>query len=88
MTRTGIVIALLMMTITGCATARQNPLDVIFTADDTDGNGMISEAEWHAAAQKRFELLDTNKDGRISKEEMEAGKGTLKDRFKSIRSGE
>jgi len=88
MIRTAFITLLLMIGMTGCVMARQKPLDVIFTADDTDGNGLVSEEEWHAAAQKRFELLDTNKDGNISKEEMAAGKGTMKTRFKSLRSGE
>lgn len=87
MTRTGTAIALLMMTMTGCATVRQKPLDVVFSADDTDSNGLVSEQEWHAAAQKRFELLDTNRDGNISREEMNQGKSTLKARFKEFRSG-
>jgi Ca2+-binding EF-hand superfamily protein len=70
------------------AEARPNPGEAVFQADDTDGNGLISGEEWHAAAQKRFELLDTNKDGQISKEEMDDAKGTMKARFKSLRSGE
>jgi Ca2+-binding EF-hand superfamily protein len=88
MIRIASVVFMLILTMTMSVSARQKPLDVIFQADDTDGNGLVSEAEWHAAAQKRFELLDTNKDGNISKEEMDAGKETLKDRFKSFRSGE
>jgi hypothetical protein len=84
-TITTMIIVLIM---TGCAmSARQKPTGVVFQATDTDGTGLISEAEWHAAAQKRFELLDTNKDGNISKEEMEAGKATMKERFKTFRSG-
>jgi len=82
---TTMLIAVFMMS--GCAMVQQKPLEVIYEAADTDGNEMISEAEWHAAAQKRFELLDTNKDGNISKEEMEAGKTTMKERFKTFRSG-
>jgi Ca2+-binding EF-hand superfamily protein len=81
-TTTTLIIILMM---SGCATAQQKPLGVIYEATDTDGNGLISEAEWHAAAQKRFELLDTNRDGNISKEEMEAGKATMKERFKTLR---
>ncbi len=82
---TTMLIAVFM--IGGCAIAQQKPLQVIYEAADTDGNGLISEAEWHAAAQKRFELLDANKDGNISQEEMEAGKAAMKERFKTFRSG-
>jgi Ca2+-binding EF-hand superfamily protein len=88
MIRIASAVFVLILTMAMSASARQKPLDVMFQADDTDGNGLVSKAEWQAAAEKRFELLDTNKDGNISKEEMDAGKDTLKDRFKSFRSGE
>lgn len=43
-----------------------------FKGPDADGNGSISQAESQAAVQKRFERLDTNHDGVISQDEIQA----------------
>lgn len=65
------------------AMARERPLDLIYAGADADGNGLISEAEWHAAMQKRFEAMDLNGDGNISKEEMEKAKESARDKFRN-----
>jgi hypothetical protein len=50
-----------------------------FKQMDTDGDGAISKAEFDAAGQKMneqrakfFELADSNKDGKLSRDEMQA----------------
>jgi len=63
--------------------ARQRPIDSLFAMADTDRNGRISEAEWHVAMQKRFETIDTNRDGAVSREEMEKFRETMRGRFAS-----
>lgn len=67
------------------AMAREKPLDILFNMADTDQNGLISETEWHAAMQKRLEAIDTNHDGSISREEMEASKENFRDKMRSMR---
>lgn len=39
---------------------------------DADGNGALSDAELAASGQKRFDAVDTNSDGLLSLEEMNA----------------
>lgn len=68
--------------------AREKPLDFLFSQADTDHNGFVSEAEWHAVMQKRFETADTNHDGNLSRQEIEATKETLRERFRSTRSSQ
>ena len=40
-----------------------------------DGDGALSASEHSAGAQKRFEMMDANKDGRISGSEIDASHG-------------
>jgi Ca2+-binding EF-hand superfamily protein len=40
-----------------------------------DGDGQLSAAEHAAGAQKRFEMMDANKDGRIAAAEIDASHG-------------
>lgn len=67
------------------AMGQGKPVDMLFKTADTDGNGLISEAEWHAAMQKRFEATDTNHDGNISREELEKSKETMREKFRNFR---
>lgn len=39
---------------------------------DTDHDGKISSAEWKAATDTRFKMMDANSDGFISRDEMQA----------------
>ena len=82
-----IAISSLLLPASNADAARERPLDVIFNAADSDGNGMVSENEWHAAMQQRFETMDIDGDGSISREEMEQSKDTARERFKGLRSG-
>jgi Ca2+-binding EF-hand superfamily protein len=40
---------------------------------DTDGDGMVSKAEYDANHDKHFKEMDTNGDGKLSPDEMRAG---------------
>jgi Ca2+-binding EF-hand superfamily protein len=64
-----------------CVLARENPIDALFNAVDTDGDGLISEQEWQKAMQKRFEALDNSDDGNISRDEFERQTEIMRERF-------
>lgn len=44
----------------------------IFNKLDTNGDGVIAEAEFLAHAKTRFDAMDANKDGQVTKEEAKA----------------
>ncbi|PLX92946.1 MAG: hypothetical protein C0620_08600 [Desulfuromonas sp.] len=64
---------------------QQKPLDMLYNAADSDGNGLISESEWHTVMQRRFEEIDTNDDGQVSLDEMAASRETTRERFRAMR---
>lgn len=66
--------------------AREHPSDNLFNMADSDNNGLLTEGEWHAAQQKRFEKLDGNKDGSLSREEIEQAKGAIREKFRGMRN--
>lgn len=81
-----ILVLVSMLFITSAALAtQQRPLELIFSKTDSDGNGLISETEWHTAMQQRFEETDSNHDGNISRDEIEASKKSLRERFQQMR---
>jgi EF hand domain-containing protein len=45
---------------------------MIFALMDADGDGTISLQEFQAAHERIFKAMDTNKDGKLTPEEMEA----------------
>jgi Ca2+-binding EF-hand superfamily protein len=40
---------------------------------DANNDGFVDRGEWNSGQEARFQQLDTNKDGKLSKEEMFAG---------------
>jgi hypothetical protein len=40
---------------------------------DVDGDKALTKEEWVARASHRFDVIDTNKDGKVTKEEAKAG---------------
>lgn len=66
------------------ALAREKPADLLFQMSDSDGNGLISEAEWHSAMQKRMETVDTNHDGNLSREEFDQARQTIRERMRGM----
>jgi uncharacterized tellurite resistance protein B-like protein len=47
---------------------------------DTDGNGSVTAAEFNAAPMPGFDMMDTNADGAISKQERAAAKAKIKEK--------
>jgi EF-hand domain pair/EF hand len=43
---------------------------------DTNKDGFVDRAEWAAGQEARFKLLDTNGDGKLTKDELFVGNGT------------
>lgn len=80
------LLGLLGFILPAAGATQQKSLELLFERIDTDGNGLISETEWHAAMQKRLEHLDSNKDGNLSRQEMEQARTAMKERFLDRRS--
>jgi Ca2+-binding EF-hand superfamily protein len=49
---------------------------------DKDGDGAVSKEEWTAAGRQadRFDLIDANKDGKITAAELEAAMAAMRQR--------
>jgi Ca2+-binding EF-hand superfamily protein len=69
------------------AAAAQQPQQMPAPADiikqwDKDGDGAVSKDEWVAAGRpaERFDVVDTNKDGKISVEELAAAMAAMRQR--------
>lgn len=52
---------------------------------DTDKDGAISQAEFTAAALQRFDSMDANKDGQVTKEERQAARQAMREQWKAKR---
>lgn len=59
--------------------------DKMFEMHDTNGDGVISEAEFLAHAKEKFAEKDTNKDGSISKEEARAAHEKMREKRKEMK---
>lgn len=53
---------------------------------DTNKDGAISQAEFNTAAVKRFDMMDANKDGQVTKEERQASREKMKAEWQSKRA--
>lgn len=49
---------------------------------DTNGDGMVSKAEFMAKHEGKFAEMDADGDGNLSKEEMQSARGEMKDKMK------
>lgn len=68
----------------GAAAAQQQmpaPADIV-KQWDKDGDGAVSKDEWIAAGRpaERFDVVDANKDGKISVEELTAAMAAMRQR--------
>ena len=52
---------------------------------DTDGDGVISKAEFMAKHEEKFAKMDTDGDGNLTKDEMEAAKAKMKEKWKEMK---
>lgn len=57
----------------------------MFEMRDTNGDGVISEAEFLAHAKSKFAEKDTNGDGSISKDEAKAAHEAKREKMKEMR---
>ena len=66
--------AAVAMTAPLAAQAQQPSTADIIKAWDKNGDGVVDKAEWVAAGRpaERFDMVDTNKDGKITAEELAA----------------
>ena len=75
-------VAVVVLAAAGTASAQMPaPADMI-KAWDRNGDGGVSKDEWVAAGRpaERFDLIDTNKDGKISAAELEAAMAAMRQR--------
>lgn len=54
---------------------------------DTNNDGVISQAEFTAAALKHFDTMDANKDGRVTKEERQAAYAQMRAKWQERKAG-
>ena len=62
----------------------------MFAKHDTDGNGVVTEAEFLEHAKERFSKMDTDGNGEVTKDEAEAMKEKWKEKraeMKAKKSG-
>ncbi|MFN4176536.1 EF-hand domain-containing protein [Phenylobacterium sp.] len=77
-----LVLAALLAGTAGAAAAQMPaPADVV-KRWDTDGDGAVSKAEWVAAGRpaERFDIVDRDKDGKITAAELEAAFAAMRQR--------
>ncbi len=82
-----VLLAALLLGPTTAFSAQGRAMDIIFETADADHNQLISEAEYHTAMQRRFEQLDTNKDGNLTRQEMDQARANARERLQGLRSG-
>src|SRR4051812_21658959 len=63
-----------MMAARAVAQQRQPDPSRIFDKADTNGDGVITREEFHAARERMFVRLDRNGDGYIDKDDMSGGR--------------
>lgn len=83
----GLLLAGLLLIPCTAMFAQEQAGEIIFPRIDTDHNQLISEAEYHTAMQRRFEQLDSNKDGSLSKQEWEQARAKVRKRLQERRNG-
>ncbi|MFA5592669.1 MAG: hypothetical protein WC989_05090 [Micavibrio sp.] len=60
-------------------------IEHMFEKQDTDKDGVVSEAEYLATAKARFDAMDADKDGKLTREEIKAHHEAIKSEFKAKR---
>ena len=57
----------------------------MFEKQDTNGDGVISKAEFLSHAEERFSKLDSDGNGEVTKEEAKAAHEAMKEKVKEMR---
>lgn len=80
--RTLVLAAVLSFSAVAVAQAQMPPPAELIKRWDTDGDGAVSKAEWTAAGRpaERFDMIDANKDGKVTAAEMEAAMAAMRQR--------
>lgn len=60
----------------------QKMMERMFEKSDTDGDGVISKAEFMAEAEARFAKMDADSDGNVTKDEAKAHHEAMKAKWK------
>jgi len=81
------LLVVLLLDAATALSAQERVKSHIFEIADADHNQLISETEYHAAMQRRFEQLDTNKDGNLSRQEMDQARANTRERLQGLRGG-
>ena len=74
--------AIAVLAVAGTASAQMPAPAEMIKAWDKNGDGGVSKDEWVAAGRpaERFDLIDANKDGKISTAELEAAMAAMRQR--------
>ena len=74
--------AIAVLAVAGTASAQMPVPAEMIKAWDKNGDGGVSTDEWVAAGRpaERFDLIDANKDGKISAAELEAAMAVMRQR--------
>lgn len=60
----------------------RDPGKMMFEKGDANGDGVIDESEFMEKAQERFKAMDTNDDGKVTKEEAQAHHQEVREKFR------
>ena len=66
----GVAGASILLTLAAASWAGETPGMGRLGRADTNGDGVVSHAEWMAAAEARFARLDANRDGKLDASEL------------------
>ncbi len=64
----------------------QHGKDRIFIKMDTDGNGIVEKEEFMDHTEERFNDMDLNNDGEITKDEAEQAHEKMREKVKEMRA--
>ena len=57
----------------------------MFEKHDTNGDGVISKAEFLTHAEERFSKMDVDGDGNVTKDEAKAAKEKMREKWKEMK---
>jgi hypothetical protein len=78
-------IIIAMLATASLAFAAEGQVDTPHPHWDVDGDKALNKEEWVARAAARFDIVDTNKDGKVTREEAVAGAKVHREKRKEAR---